>query len=88
MGLLKAPSYKLVEENSKYENSYFFSLDQPSRKSLFYPMCNIENLGDSDQPFYGNVGELLQKRTFLGRNMSFFGLVKVFINQLEHSATG
>ena len=56
MALLKAPSYKLVEENSKFTSSYSFSLDQPSKKSLFYPMCKLQNLGDFDQPIYDPVG--------------------------------
>ena len=55
--LLKAPTYKLVEENSKFTNSFSYSLDQLNRKSLFYPMCSLGNLGDSDQPFYGNIGK-------------------------------
>ena len=33
--MLKASSYQMVEENSKYEDSYFYQIDHPSRKSLF-----------------------------------------------------
>ena len=70
MALLKAPSYKLVEENSKFASSFSFSLDQPSKKSLFYPMCKLQNLGDFDQPIYDPVGmtnsiQLSQNQLFL-----------------------
>ena len=33
--MLKASSYQMVEENSKYNDSYFYQIDHPSRKSLF-----------------------------------------------------
>ena len=33
--MLKASSYQMVEENSKYSDSYFYQIDHPSRKSLF-----------------------------------------------------
>ena len=57
--LLKAPTYKIVEENSNFANSFFYSLDQDNRKSLFYPMCTLGNLGDTEQPLWGNVGEFI-----------------------------
>ena len=51
--VIKAPTYKLVEENSKFSNSYFYALDQESRKSLYYPMF----IGYYGLPLYGNVGK-------------------------------
>ena len=58
MALLKAPSYKLVEENSKFAKSFYYSLDQQNRKSLFYPMCTLGNINSLDQPMYGDVCRL------------------------------
>ena len=39
--MLKAPGYQMVQENSKYNESYFYQIDHASRKSLF----NVFQLG-------------------------------------------
>jgi len=54
MLLLKAPTYKMVEENSRYADSYFYSLEAgtQNKKSLYNTMF----LGYSSLPFYSNVG--------------------------------
>ena len=36
--MLKAPGYQMVEENSKYEASYFYQINHSIRKSLHYIM--------------------------------------------------
>ena len=53
---MKAPTYKMVEENSKYADSYFYSIEPgtQSKKSLYYTMF----LGYNSLPFYANVGKM------------------------------
>ena len=53
---MKAPTYKMVEENSKYADSYFYSIEPgtQSKKSLYYTMF----LGYNSLPFYANVGTM------------------------------
>ena len=57
MLVIKAPTYKLVEENSNFANSFFYAVDQENRKSLYFPMF----FGYTDLPFYGNVGKYCVK---------------------------
>jgi len=56
MLLLKAPTYKMVEDNSRYADSYFYSLEAgtQNKKSLYNTMF----LGYTKDtlPFYSNVG--------------------------------
>jgi hypothetical protein len=33
--MLKAPAYQMVEENSKRSDSFFYSIEHESRKSIF-----------------------------------------------------
>jgi hypothetical protein len=40
---IKASSYKMIEENSKYADSYFYSVDHASaKKSLFYVLNMVD----------------------------------------------
>ena len=63
MLLLKAPTYKMVEDNSRYADSYFYSLEAgtQNKKSLYHTMF----LGYTKDtlPFYSNVGK--KHTTFL-----------------------
>ena len=49
--MLKAPGYQMVQENSKYDDSYFYQIDHASRKSFF----NIFTLG-SGVPYMRQEG--------------------------------
>ena len=49
--MLKAPGYQMVQENSKYNDSYFYQIDHASRKSFF----NIFTLG-SGVPYMRQEG--------------------------------
>ena len=49
--MLKAPGYQMVQENSKYNASYFYQIDHASRKSFF----NIFTLG-SGVPYMRQEG--------------------------------
>ena len=43
---IKAASYKMVEENSKYKDSYFYSIEHKSNKSF----CHASMLGGEGKP--------------------------------------
>ena len=54
MLLLKAPTYKMVEENSKLAQSYFYSLESGAQgKKSFY---NVMFIGTEHKPFYSDLG--------------------------------
>ena len=46
--MLKAPGYQMVEENSKYNPSYFYQINHSIRKSLHYLM-------EDDTPYLRNA---------------------------------
>ena len=46
--MLKAPGYQMVEENSKYNPSYFYQINHSIRKSLHYLM-------EGDTPYLRNA---------------------------------
>ena len=49
--MLKTPGYQMVQENSKYKDSFFYQIDHASRKSFF----NIFTLG-SGVPYMRQEG--------------------------------
>ena len=54
MLVLKASTYKVIEENSKYEDSWFYSLEKRGRKSFFRI---FNQLGSPDLPVPEGNGE-------------------------------
>ena len=46
--MLKAPGYQMVEENSKYDASYFYQINHAIRKSVHYLM-------EGDTPYLRNA---------------------------------
>ena len=53
--MLKGPTYKLVEENSRYADSFFYSLEAGAlgKKSLYHAMF----MGTQHKPFYSDVSK-------------------------------
>ena len=63
MLIIKAPTYKLVEENARRGgDSYFYSLEagSQSKKSLYNTMF----LGYTHVPFYASLGDYTKKVTY------------------------
>ena len=53
--MLKGPTYKMVEENSRFADSFFYSLESGAlgKKSLYNTMF----LGTQHKPFYSDLSK-------------------------------